>query len=223
MKYIYKITNIKNGKVYIGQTKYRDMRFKQHLDELKRGKHYNYRLQHDFDTFGEDCFKYEILQVVSDDKAYLSEDYWIDYYGGIDNVNVYNMQKQHYKSSEYKARKSVAYSGNHPNPHKGMTHVEMYGAETAEKMRKINSEKHKGKSNVVPYQGKVKMLNGEFIIVTPDLMHQIKHLKFDMRLTYVEIQTLTGIGESGLFNICKDRIKLLESVTTNPDECKDVG
>ena len=44
---IYKITNLTNGKVYIGQSKNIYLRRKQHFVALKNGTHENQLMQHD--------------------------------------------------------------------------------------------------------------------------------------------------------------------------------
>ena len=55
--YVYKMTNLVNGRVYIGKTirGYRQ-RWKEHKDELNRGKHCNSWLQEDWRVFGEQGF-----------------------------------------------------------------------------------------------------------------------------------------------------------------------
>mgnify|MGYP002393620327 CR=1 FL=1 len=61
---IYKILNVKSGNFYIGSTIHFDRRFKDHKRALKKGTHPNYKLQSDFDTFGDKIFKYEIIEKV---------------------------------------------------------------------------------------------------------------------------------------------------------------
>lgn len=47
---IYKITNTKNGKVYIGQTNNIDKRKEQHFSALDKGKHENKSMQADYNS-----------------------------------------------------------------------------------------------------------------------------------------------------------------------------
>ena len=42
---IYKITNIKNGKIYVGSSKDIEKRWKEHLYKLKYGVHHSVKLQ----------------------------------------------------------------------------------------------------------------------------------------------------------------------------------
>ena len=72
MSKLCKITNIKNNKVYIGSTsKCFHLRFKQHFNNLKNGKHENPILQNSYDKHGLDVFIFEII--VSFDKISVEE------------------------------------------------------------------------------------------------------------------------------------------------------
>lgn len=59
---VYKITNIRNNKVYIGESMDIKRRWKEHIDALKEGGHANYLLQNDFNENSSDSFKFDILQ-----------------------------------------------------------------------------------------------------------------------------------------------------------------
>lgn len=58
---IYCITNLKNGKRYIGQSINIKKRWYSHKYYLRRGQHTNKHLQRSFDKYGEKNFKLEIL------------------------------------------------------------------------------------------------------------------------------------------------------------------
>jgi len=58
---IYKIVNIVNGKILIGQTKNLNKRWNGHKSLLRRGKHENPHLQNAWDKYGEQNFKFEII------------------------------------------------------------------------------------------------------------------------------------------------------------------
>lgn len=58
---VYAITNLINHKVYIGSSINTDVRIKDHKSQLKRNIHTNKRLQSDWNEFGEQNFKFEIL------------------------------------------------------------------------------------------------------------------------------------------------------------------
>ena len=59
---IYKITNNKTSKVYIGQSITVDKRLQQHKSRLRRKKHENTQLQEDYNTYGEEAFIFEVIE-----------------------------------------------------------------------------------------------------------------------------------------------------------------
>ena len=69
--YIYMIINNINNKIYIGQTKDVERRFKHHKIYLKNEKHYNKQLQEDYNKYGDDNFDYIVL--CECDPKYLNE------------------------------------------------------------------------------------------------------------------------------------------------------
>lgn len=58
---IYIIVNKKNGKFYIGSSYNAQDRVKQHFRALKKGNHNNMHLQHAWNKYGEENFKYDVL------------------------------------------------------------------------------------------------------------------------------------------------------------------
>lgn len=139
-KGIYIITNKVNGKVYIGQSKKLNQRYGGHLYRLKRKEHHNEILQRAFDKYGVDNFEYNILEEVLDDNILSErEKYWIDFYGGINNDQVYNLKdpllNEH---SNYIRNKMSKNNTGENNPN--------YGNKWTEEMKKKASNKKKGKS-----------------------------------------------------------------------------
>ena len=93
MACIYKITNLKNDKVYIGQTVQEWERRKwDHEYTLSRGCHKNPHLQNAYYKYGKDSFKFEIIEECS--KEYLDdkECFWIDKYNALDRKVGYNIE-----------------------------------------------------------------------------------------------------------------------------------
>ncbi len=80
---IYKIENTENGKKYIGSTRDVKKRFKKHLSELRNNKHVNKELQKDWNEYGEESFKFEILEIVDvyDVKLEEIEQFYMDIIG----------------------------------------------------------------------------------------------------------------------------------------------
>lgn len=74
---IYKITNLKNNKVYIGSAVNISNRFKTHKRLLKNKKHFNNHLQSSYIKYGVDNFKYEIIENTTLEEMLDRKMYWI--------------------------------------------------------------------------------------------------------------------------------------------------
>lgn len=92
---IYKITNNKNGKFYIGSSSNIHQRWHSHKSKLRRGVHCNQHLQNSWDKYGEETFLFEvILQVdeallLTEEQRVIDETYCCDRefgYNKADNV-----------------------------------------------------------------------------------------------------------------------------------------
>lgn len=69
--YIYYIINNKNKKRYVGQTINIQKRKNDHYNKLKNNKHINYKLQNDWNKYGEDSFSFEYNQYTLNSKEEL--------------------------------------------------------------------------------------------------------------------------------------------------------
>lgn len=86
---IYLLENTANQKKYIGQTQDLSWRKVTHRGKLKLGQHPNYKLQEDWDKYGEKAFKYTVLEYCDRSIANEREMYYIALY---DTVNAgYNI------------------------------------------------------------------------------------------------------------------------------------
>lgn len=82
---IYKITNTKNEKSYIGQSTNIEERWKQHKQAIQTSDKSWYPLARD----GVDDFTFEVLQQCKAEELDELEDYWVDYYKSY--INGYNV------------------------------------------------------------------------------------------------------------------------------------
>lgn len=122
---IYKIENLVNGKVYIGQTMHCvNKRMRVHRAKLKRGCHHSGHLQNAFNKYGADRFKVSILENCNIEEIDSREKFWIKYYK--DQGLSYNIEDggNYIKEIPMETRKKMSES------HKGLFKGEknpMYG------------------------------------------------------------------------------------------------
>lgn len=104
--YIYKISNIVNDKLYIGQTINRiDKRFNDHLSAARTYHNHNMIILRAINKYGENNFHISLVETVSCDsqsdlrkKLNDREIYYISYYNSL-NPNGYNLTKGGYSAS----------------------------------------------------------------------------------------------------------------------------
>ena len=76
---IYIITNIANGKRYVGSARSIKIRWWEHERKLRAGSHRNHHLQHAYDHYGVDSFRWEVLKYVTDVTHLIErEQYYLD-------------------------------------------------------------------------------------------------------------------------------------------------
>lgn len=77
---VYQISNLVNGKIYIGSCKCFQVRASQHKSTLYNGKHHNKHLQASWDKHGADAFLFEVVEVIDgDQKSRIArEQFYID-------------------------------------------------------------------------------------------------------------------------------------------------
>jgi len=100
---IYRIINVVNNKVYIGNTLYLDNRWKQHKWYLNNNKHPNRHLQSAWNKDKSYSFDYFILERCEPEKLLEREQFWIDKYKAFnDNITKnFNVREAHTAIQEY--------------------------------------------------------------------------------------------------------------------------
>jgi len=68
---IYKITNLKSGKFYIGSSKDIEFRWSEHKKHLNGNYHINKKLQNAWNFYGKENFEFTIVELVSNDETFL--------------------------------------------------------------------------------------------------------------------------------------------------------
>lgn len=82
---IYKIKNLFNGKIYIGQSVDIEKRWSTHKAELKHNHHHNIHLQSAWNKYGEDNFEFSIIEICNSDQLNQREIYWISEFNSCEN------------------------------------------------------------------------------------------------------------------------------------------
>lgn len=129
---IYKITNKRNGKLYIGQTRQSPKaRFNRHITRALNELDYNYLLCNAIRKHGAESFEFEVIETITNEEDLDNrERYWIEYYDTL-MPNGYNMTAGGGGTSGYchkeedKAKMSAMKSGmfqKENNPFYGKTH-----------------------------------------------------------------------------------------------------
>ena len=173
--WIYKITNILNNKIYIGQTNNYRRRFNEHKSSLRRNKHQNKCLQEDYNKCGFNYFTFELLeQCNTKSEAIDREDYWINYYGGINSSSIYNECDKSGHNTLYKQNQAKAQLNNHKITTQGKLNISKAHKGKKLSQQQINHIKQNAKNN--PNYG---MKNKTHSIESRNKMSLAKKGKYD--------------------------------------------
>lgn len=135
---IYSITNVKNGKIYVGSTKDFNKRYYLHLLSLRNNKHYNLYLQRAFNKDGENSFSYGLLEKCNNENLIEREEYYIKKLKACDIKFGYNMNPRGDRPPSWKNKK-------HKEETKEKIKQWNKGKKISDYVKKRASETHKGK------------------------------------------------------------------------------
>ena len=76
MQGIYKITCLPENRIYIGSSSDITKRWQRHIRTLNKQEHHNYKLQLDWDCYGDESFTFEIIEETSN--LVEREKFWLD-------------------------------------------------------------------------------------------------------------------------------------------------
>lgn len=209
---IYCIENITNNKKYIGQSIHMTQRWSKHISELKNGHHDNDYLQKSWNKYGEENFKFYVLEYCEKDLLDERESYYIELYDAMNRKFGYNLKsggqasnyvcdevrekisnsnKKSYQNSNLKQIRRLDALNQWANPEikqKIMGENNgMYGRHHTEEARLKMSEKRKGKpTHTNP-------------VLCIELNREFQSL--------VQAGHETGCSPSGISNVCRGKQK----------------
>lgn len=175
MKGIYRIKNLINNKVYIGQSNDLTNRNRNHFYWLGRNEHHNEHLQKSYNKYGKENFIFEVLEETENLNE--RELFWLNENGGLNSVLNYNLKNPLTNGwSEYvRIGHTKTMTGeNNPNygnswnqeqkdnlskQKKGLTLEDVLGKEKADKVKLKMSKSQKGRKHPEDVKEKIRQAN----------------------------------------------------------------
>ena len=154
---IYSITNIINGKKYVGQSVDVKCRIRNHKWALKHNCHQNDHLQKSFNKYGQDCFIFDVICECEEDQLDQLERFYIDLYNCINpncgynaetggNLNKHWSEELRLKMSEKRSGENSGMWGKkHTEETKAIMREKALGRKLSDETKQKLSESHKGK------------------------------------------------------------------------------
>jgi predicted GIY-YIG superfamily endonuclease len=146
---IYSITNLANGKRYIGQSVDLELRLRKHRERLVSNRHGNKHLQGAYNQYGKDAFVFEIIAECAVDQLDSLECGYIEHFNTMDKRYGYNQQtgghNNHKASDELRERLSKAHKGLFPSLETRLKQAAArLGKKRSPEVRRRMSESRKG-------------------------------------------------------------------------------
>lgn len=135
---IYKITCLSNLKIYIGSTSDIKIRWRNHRNSLRRNKHVNKYLQNAWNKYGEENFRFEVIEIISNqDFLNEREQFWLDNTKSFNGEVGFNILPFANSVRGYK----------HTNETKEKIRNRQKGRKMPEHLKEILKESHMGRKN----------------------------------------------------------------------------
>lgn len=101
--YVFAIKCTINNRMYIctANAFYMGQKFRDSLNKCKNGTYSNILMQHDYDTYGRECFTVDILGKDTDEGWEKTKQKYIDMYGGIGSSKLYNITNTRHRHVSY--------------------------------------------------------------------------------------------------------------------------
>ena len=190
---VYKIENLVNKKIYIGETNNYEGRKRYHLRAIKQRNHENPNIRYDSNIFSLDNFNICIVEQLPNNKSLRlqRESFWISYYGGIDSNLLYNEKDLNHYNTQLLTNMS-----------KGRRGI------TAYNKGQLNPQRLTNKLNT-------KYKDENFI---KQLYESYKQLN-----SYSKVAQLYNLPKGTVHRLITNYKNNTQSVSTNRDECNGVG
>lgn len=200
---VYRIINTVNEKCYIGSSGDIKRRWRDHKTRLRRGKHCNQHLQRAWNKYGEENFKFEIIEAIPTEKHRIdAEQFYIDYYSP-----EYNIDPKAGRGLGFAKETLEKFSKNRSgkgNPMYGKTGEEhpRYGGTHTKKAREQISKAQSGKGNSMYGKAGDDCPNSK---LSSKKVRQIKRMLAETNKTQIEIGERFGVDNSTISDIKNNR------------------
>jgi group I intron endonuclease len=207
MPSIYKITNTVNSKIYIGKTIRIKDRWSKHLYFLRKGNHVNKHLSAAFKMYGEEAFRFDIIEVCSPENLSEREIYWIGFYQSYRPANGYNKTmggEGNSGTEETRLKISNSLRGIKHTPERNLNRSLALKGKLFSEERKVSlSKSRKRQHQTNPDRvNKMRAVNSKPVYQYDKNMNLVKHF-----LSVREAERKTNIHSSSIARCCNNSVK----------------